>query len=241
MENTKNNKKENSCKCETLGNNIFCSECLNRIQNSYKLLLEHAPDSQMGIYATSEVCKPSRALWSESEALVRWLNASNGSFEGNSKVAYAISHCQVAEKPLRLFVVHNEFINEMGLDDTKARNKKNFYFPAQAIFNAKVIEAPEKLERIVSKRVADGKTGYKIIKEKGLVDNLISVPDACMSFPHKKPKNVQIYHTIKVTYQTKGRFGLFKTHTEWVEGLKSHIFQHEIDHSNAINIYYKNK
>lgn len=231
------------CKCASLGTDYTCSECESEVKNRFKLNAKHVPESGMGIYAISEVCKAGKALWEESEALVRWLNINNGSFEGDHRVAYAVSHCQVVEKPLAFFVVHNEFVNDMGLSDTKTRNKKNFYFPAQAIFNAEILEAPEKLKRTIGERVVDKNSpnGYRIVQKEGYVNNLIYVPDACMSFPNKKPKNVEVYHTIKVKYQTKGRFGSFKTHTEWVEGLKAHIFQHEIDHAHAINIYYKNK
>lgn len=231
------------CKCASYGVDYSCDICETELNNRFKFNSKHTPDSGMGIYAISEVCKAGNALWSESEALTRWLNINNGNFDGDHRVAYAVSHCQVVDKPMAFFVVHKEFINEMGLVDTKARGKHNFYFPAQAIFNAEILEAPEKLKRTIPKRVPDENSpnGYRIIQEEGYVNNLIYVPDACMSFPHKKPKNVEVYHTVKVKYKTKGRFGFFKSHTEWVEGLKAHIFQHEIDHSHAINIYYKNK
>lgn len=231
------------CKCASYGVDYSCDICKTELNNRFKFDSKHTPDSGMGIYAISEVCKAGNALWSESEALTRWLNINNGNFEGDHRVAYAVSHCQVVDKPMAFFVVNREFINEMGLVSNRARNKKNFYFPAQAIFNAEILEAPEKLKRTIPKRVPDENSpnGYRIIQEEGYVNNLIYVPDACMSFPHKKPKNVEVYHTVKVKYKTKGRFGFFKSHTEWVEGLKAHIFQHEIDHAHAINIYYKNK
>ena len=58
-----------------------------------------------------------------------------------------------------------------------------------------------------------------------------------MSFPNRKPKNVEVYYRIKVRYQIPAWYGL-KTKTEWVEGLKAHIFQHEINHAHGKNIYY---
>jgi peptide deformylase len=85
----------------------------------------------------------------------------------------------------------------------------------------------------------NGKVGSKITVKQDLISNVISVPDACMSFARRSGKNVEIFYRIKVKYQTRGIFGLMKTHKEWVKGLKSHIFQHEIGHAHGKNIYFK--
>ena len=173
-----------------------------------------------------------------------WLNANNGRFPAPYVTAYAISHCQVANEPYKLFVVSQELIRDQGVGykrETKGQNRKNFFFPTQAIFNAQILETPEKMEANIPKREVtkeNGKVGSKVTVEKGTVSNKISVPDACMSFPRRTSKNTDRYYRIKVRYQVLSVFGILRTKTEWVEGLKAHIFQHEIDHANAINIHY---
>ena len=165
-------------------------------------------------------------------------------------MAYAVSHCQVVSPhssfgPKAFFVVAKDFVNDDFITETRLRNKTNFYFPAQAIFNARVVEAPEKLEKDIPKREVvtgkDGKVTSRVVLVKGTVNNKIGVPDACMSFPNKSGKTTERFYRIKVKYQTRWHFGLLRPHTEWVEGVKAHVFQHEIDHANGINIYYNNK
>lgn len=213
------------------------------INNNFIIKQNNSPIEKTGIHAISKDIKAYKDIKDESEKLVTWLNDNNGSFPSPYIMAYAISHCQVVDEPSRMFVVNQELVNTMRIAKTTLRNNINFYFPDQAIFNAEIVEAPEKVEKNVPKRVmeldATGRKMPKIITERGMVTNKLSIKDACMSFHGRTPKSVEIFYRIKVKYQTRGYFGRFKTHTEWVEGLKSHIFQHEIDHSKGINIYHK--
>lgn len=195
---------------------------------------------KLGIYALSK-----RVGWfSEAKDIARdmviWLNDNNGIFDRPSTFAYAVSHCQVADLPYAFFVVADDFINHRNLKGDHQRNKTNFYFRAQAIFNARIIAAPEKIERMIPRRevaTVNGEVSSVIKRKLGVISNVISVPDACMSFPYKKGKNTERNYRIKVRYQIATWYGL-RTVTEWVEGIKSHVFQHEIDHANGINIYY---
>lgn len=211
------------------------------LDTSFKLTEKHEPGK--GIYAISKPVKRYKEAKDVADRMVQWLNTNNGRFEHIFKTAYAISHCQVAAEPLDMFVVAKELTEKNSIEikgQTRTQNSKNFYFPAQAIFNARIIEAPEKIPATIPTREVtkkDGKVGSQIKLKEGTVTNLISVPDACMSFPKRTAKNTQRYYRIKVRYQVKGWIG-FKTITEWVEGLKAHIFQHEIDHANAKNMYF---
>jgi hypothetical protein len=173
--------------------------------------------------------------------MINWFDETDGAFPGAYKTAMAISHCQVCDEPLDFFVVAKQFVNSLGLEEEKNLNKKNYYFPARAIFNAKILETPEKVERDVPNREVvkdkDGNVSEKVTVTKGLVKNLIGVPEACMSFPNRTKRDTERYYRIKVRYQIKGFWGL-KTVTEWVEGLKAHMFQHEIDHAQGKNMYF---
>ena len=62
--------------------------------------------------------------------------------------------------------------------------------------------------------------------------------EACMLVPFRRPKKVKRYFKIKVKYQIVEK-GKLKTKTEEVEGLKSQIFQHQCDHNEGKNIYFK--
>lgn len=220
------------------------------INNDFKVNLDHDHKSGRGIYAKS---RPVQFDLREggfmglmdkiklAKRMAKWLNDNNGHFPNTYNKAYAVSHCQVSDNPYAFFVVSKDLINEMKLFDTLAMSRKNFYFASQVILNARILVATDKIEGKVPKREvtkdSEGKVGYKITHEDGLITNKIMVPDCCMSFPDKKPKNTEIYYRIKVRYQIPAWYGL-KTKTEWVEGLKSHIFQHEINHANGKNIYY---
>ena len=122
----------------------------------------------------------------------------------------------------------------------------NCFFESQAIFNAEILEAPKKIKRMVPKRKVSkpdkGKVEVEIVQEEKELDNLINVPEACMSFPQRTKKNVDRYHTVKVRYQylDKNLVGLttVKTFEGWVEGLKAHVLQHECQHFDGKNMYY---
>lgn len=208
---------------------------------------KHDHKSGKGIYAISKPVKNYKQVKDIVERMIVWLDTNNGRFENKWKTAYAISHCQVADEPFNFFIVMREMLGKNNIEvkgETKAMNKKNYYFPAQAIFNAVILETPEKMEATIPKREVtkdkDGKVSTQIKLSKGTVSNLIPMKDACMSFPNKTEKNTDRYYRIKVQYQIKSWYGLKKV-TEWVEGLKAHIFQHEIDHAKAINMYYSKK
>lgn len=204
----------------------------------------HEHTSGKGIYAVSRRVKRYADVKETAARMTGWINANNGRFPAPYVTAYAISHCQIEDEPVQMFVVSKELIRR---DDVaikamnRLQNEKNFFFPSQIILNAEILESPEKVERDVPSREVktekDGKVTTEIKTEKKSISNKIFVDDACMSFPKRTQKKTERYYRIKVRYQIKGLFGL-KTITEWVEGLKSHIFQHEIDHQNAINIYY---
>jgi len=184
--------------------------------------------------------------YAEAKALATFLEEGNkAGFTGNCKSAVAISHCQVSEEPLAMFAISSELVAK-SQKHTRQQNGKNFYFPAQVIFNAEVIEAMDEVERLVPKREMKRKPNsheYEAIltREYKFVTNLIDVPDACMSYPDRTKKNTSRYHTIKVRYQImRSLFGFkyLKTVTEEVEALKAHIFQHEIDHAYGMDMYF---
>lgn len=184
--------------------------------------------------------------YAEAKELVEYLeNGNKVGFTGNWRHAVGLSHCQVSEKPLAMFAISKELVGKPKTF-TRNQNPKNWYFPAQVIFNAEIIEALDEIERLVPKRdlVKGEKKGeftVKITKEYKKVSNLIEAPDACMSYPNRSKKNTKRYHTIVVRYQVMRSFLGFKwlkTVVEEVESFKAHIFQHEIDHSYGIDMYF---
>lgn len=192
----------------------------------------HEIDFKSKIFNYSGVVK-------EAKSIKKWLNDNNGSFPKPYVTAYAVSHCQVCEEdPMAFFVVNKQFIN-------KKESSTNYSWPSQIIYNPEILEKPETVTKDVPTREVskdhDGNVSYKIVKKRGKVSNLYEVPEGCMSFQHKKEKKMMRYHTIKVKYQTRGFFGRIKTHEEWIEGLKAHIFQHEMDHMEGNNIYFNHK
>lgn len=203
-------------------------------------------DSGLGIYAKSVTVKPKKHR-AVAEEMIEWLNATNGSFKGEFSKAFAIAHCQVAnvEAPLKLFVLNNEFVNP-DVADNKKQNLTNCFFEAQAIWNAEILETPAKIKKMVPKRkvspVEGGKVEVEIVKKEENIDNIIEVPEACMSWQNRKAKNMKRYHTIKVRYQYIGKnilgFAVVKTFEGWVEGLKAHILQHECQHFDGKNMYF---
>lgn len=176
----------------------------------------------------------------EAKSIKKWLNDNNGSFPKPYVTAYAVSHCQVCEHnhPSAFFVVSKQFMN-------KKESYTNYRWVDQIIYNPEIMEKPETVIKDVPTREVskdhDGNVTYKIVKKRGKVSNLYEVPEACMSFPHKKEKKMMRYYSIKVKYQTRGFFGRIKTHEEWIDGLKAHIFQHEMDHMEGNNIYFNHK
>ena len=158
------------------------------------------------------------------------LNEINGSFEGTYKSAFALSHNQVeSDDPCAIFFVAREFVEkpeEDVKDDT--RTDTNWYFPAQAIFNAVIEQA---LPVFLAEHEKDGK------KKQVAVSNMFHPEDACMSFPYRKPKKVERFLKIIVHYQI-AKDGELVDVVEECEGLKAHMFQHEIDHHHGIDIHF---
>jgi len=184
--------------------------------------------------------------YEEAKALASFIEEGNkAGFTGNWKSAVAISHCQVSEEPLAMFAISSELVAK-SKKHTRQQNSKNFYFPAQVIFNAEVVEALDEIERLVPKREIQRKQNSheyeaKITKAWKKVSNLLEAPDACMSYPSRTKKNTKRYHTVVVRYQILRSFLGFKwlkTVTEEVESFKAHVFQHEIDHSFGIDMYF---
>lgn len=189
--------------------------------------------------------KKDKPIIKEAKEIKKWLNDNNGSFPEPYITAYAVSHCQVCYQeddfngyPSAFFIVSKQFMN-------KKESYTNYRWPSQIIYNPEIVESPETVIKDVPTREVskdhDGNVTYKIVKKRGKVSNRYEVPEACMSFQHKKEKKMMRYYSIKVKYQTKGFFGQIRTHEEWIEGLKAHIFQHEMDHMNGENIYFNHK
>lgn len=184
--------------------------------------------------------------YDEAKALTTFLEEGNKSgFTGNWKNAVGISHCQVSEEPLAMFAIASDMVGK-SRKHTRNQNAKNFWFPTQVIFNAEIIEALDEIERLIPKRNITRKPNSheyeaQITKEFKKVSNMIDAPDACMSYPNRTKKNTHRYHTIVVRYQVLRSFLGFKwlkTVVEEVESFKAHIFQHEIDHSFGIDMYF---
>lgn len=192
--------------------------------------------------------KRSNRLIAEHEAreLVDFLDNGNGEgFKGEWRQALAISHNQVeAFMPYRMFVVNADLFNSEKKKMTRAQNRKNWYFPSRVIFNAEVVNAPEKVKRVMPKReiIRDGKEArVEVTRQLAEISNILEVDEACMSFPNRSKRKMKRYHTLTVKYQVLRSFLGFKwfaTIVEEVEGLKAHIFQHEIDHSLGIDMFH---
>lgn len=203
-------------------------------------------DSGLGIYAKSVTVNPLK-YQEKARNMVTWFNTNNGTFKGTFSKGFAIAHCQVEniESPLKLFVVDEDLVAKK-VPETKKQNMVNCFFEAQAIWNAEILETPSHLMKMVPKRKVSkpekGQVEVEIVQEETKVNNLISVPEACMSFPLRKEKNKDRYHTIKVRYQyiDKNILGMtvVKTFKGYVEGLKAHILQHECEHFEGKNMYF---
>jgi len=132
---------------------------------------------------------------------------------------YGLAHNQVEDKePMSFFVLSDKAVREQN-------------WPTHVIINPQIIEP----ERTISIGKVDGHDDVR--------SNIKSYPEACFSFPHKAPKNVDRYYQIKVKYQVPyDKWGYvgdkMQVVEETLEGLKAHIFQHEWQHTIGENIYY---
>lgn len=71
--------------------------------------------------------------------------------------------------------------------------------------------------------------------------SVLAMPEACVAFPHRSPKNVMRAFVLKVSYQIPdplSKNGLKKVENAEVERIIAQIFQHEIDHANGKNIFF---
>lgn len=169
-----------------------------------------------------------------------YLDEKQGDFSGNWKECYALHACQFRDTDSDSVFPHNWFVlakNMVGKDP--------ILFRSRFIVNPVILEAPEKIEKMVPvKELVKGddgevKMGFK--KEKQTLNNVISMGEACMSFPQRTKKNVNRMYRIKVRYQmprTALGITFLYTKTEWIEGIRAHIFQHEVDHAQGKNIYH---
>jgi len=154
--------------------------------------------------------------------------------------AWAIAQSQLTDSthPLRIFVVHPSLL---------VGNPKNAKFPARAIFNPIILEAEKELVtyKNVRKTVTNPKTGrreiHEAVPERCASPNIFEPVEGCMSFTHRQPRKVQRVFRITVRYwyprKILGFWVLWRV-TEQVEGLKSQIFQHELQHMEGENIFH---
>lgn len=155
--------------------------------------------------------------------------------------AWAIAHSQVTDStaPKALFVVHKDFLDPRG-------NFKNSRFKDRRIFNPEIVSAPTKVTKTKPERRTVwneelGKRELKDVETEYTVDNTYKLEEGCMSFPTRRQKNMTRLFAIRVRYQYPVSFLGFtwlRTIEEDVEGLKAHVFQHEVEHTHAENIYY---
>ena len=207
-------------------------------------------DSGTGIYAMSHPVT-AKDEWNHAEEvgneMCQWLDETNGNFTGEFKRAFAIAHAQVVDHdhPLKLFVVDKELVVPKGKVPAGKNNLVNTFFEAQAIFNCEVLDAPDKVtvkvpQRKVERKGLKAEVNVEMVEKE--VNNEVTYPEGCMSFPHRSQRNTHRKFRIKVRYQWlgKGLLGGRKVETfeGWVEGLKAHIIQHETDHFICKNIHF---
>ena len=212
-------------------------------------------DSGLGIYAKSLPIK-TRDEWKGakdvSREMIEWLDKENGHFEGEHNKAFAVAHCQMVnhDHPIKLFTVVKELVAPKIIDPKGKQTLHNTFFEAQTIFNAEILEAPATIVRAVPERkvTRDPKNKTKvevdIVQVDKKISNMIDVPEGCMSFSHRKAKNVKRCYGIRVRYQylKKGLLGeRVATFEGWVEGLKAHVLQHEALHFEGKNIFHEIK
>lgn len=208
-----------------------------------ELILNPDHTKKQGIYAVS-----ARARRSDIPLALQMVEIMDNSEEEWAKKfdrkAWALAQAQLCEstRPLRIFVVHKSLVD-------KDLNPLNAGFPSRTIFNAEILEAETELVtyKNVRKTVFNEKTGkreiHAAVPEKHTTPNIFEPKEGCMSFPLRKPKKVQRVYRITVRYWYPRKilgFWVLWRRTERVEGLKSQIFQHEIQHFEGENIFYKN-
>ena len=133
---------------------------------------------------------------------------------------FTIHHAQVHAHPYNFFVLHPRYV----LGDDR-------------LFNDRVIINPTIIEPVPYLRPEFKDTGLPDNSEGWARYNKMPTEyisqeelEGCMSFPFRKPKKVERYVRIKVSYNDT---------TTILEGQAAHIFQHEVDHGFGKNIYFK--
>lgn len=74
-----------------------------------------------------------------------------------------------------------------------------------------------------------------------MAESVSRVEEGCVSFPYKKAIKKERAYVCGVTYQVPdaGEKGGLRTVQKQVAGLVAQMFQHECDHANGVNLYYK--
>ena len=163
-------------------------------------------------YFISDKVKNYRKIRHKVEELKDFVNSkfTNGLFES----AYSLAHCEVCEYPWAFFVVNSEFIQ-----------KKIFKY--RVFINPRITNIPKTIK-------------FEADKDNKEHENNMSIKEACMIFPHRKPKRLDRPYRIEVEYQVPFFFGFFlRTVREEFEGLQSQIFQHNLEHIQGKNIFFK--
>jgi peptide deformylase len=125
------------------------------------------------------------------------------------------------------------------LDDNNGKFKGE-YPTTYAIAHAQVTDTPFSFF-VVSKAVLDQNLfKHRVIINPVVIsgEDLMVLKEGCMSFPHRKAKNVARYTKLKVQYDVQGISGALERITEDLIWPQSQIFQHEADHCNGKNIYF---
>ena len=131
-------------------------------------------------------------------------------------------------KVLREFVNHGKF--EGGYDK------------AYAISHAQVSENP-KMFFVVHKEYEKMFGSWCVINQslapKGkspAVSEPVELPEACMSFPYRKPKRMDRFNKFRIKYKVPFLW-TWRTKVKDLEGLPAFIAQHEAGHTAGKNIY----
>lgn len=141
----------------------------------------------------------------------------------------------------------NEIARMIDENDIRYEDGRYYTGKALALHHTQVTNTPFNFFVVTSL------VGEQILQELGsrfivnpkidmlMPDSIQKVGEGCVSFPFKKEKNVERAYVCGVTYQVpdiKGEGGL-RTVQKQVAGLVAQMFQHECDHAEGSNIYYK--
>lgn len=178
--------------------------------------------------------KSCNELEAPARELLAFVDEKNGKIEGMYDAGYAFSHAQVCENPLAFFVIAKEWVIGTAPEDMPT----SALFKHRVIANPRIVEIPSHTVKLID---VENPATLEKGKEKAKIPNSMRLLEGCMSFPHKKAKNVERFYEVTVEYQIPVKtlgINRLKTVRETVKGLKAHIFQHEIDHMQGKNIYY---